>query len=81
MPHSLRQQAVYNSLPFSRDLPVESVPVLLTWKRPSIHKQLKWALDLPLMLLAIVSPDDALSQQKLNLVPALGAEDDDSRPE
>ena len=33
------------------------------------------------MPLVIVSPNDTLSQQKLKLIPALGVEDDDSRPE
>jgi hypothetical protein len=41
----------------------------------------KWPLDLPLMPLAIVSPNDTLSQQKLKLIPAFGVKDDDSRPE
>jgi hypothetical protein len=72
---------VHGSSPFSQNFPVHSVPVLLTWKRPSIHKQVKWPLDLPLMPPLIVSPDDALSQQKLKLVPASGVKDDDSRPE
>ena len=65
----------------SQDLPVQSVPILLPWKRSFIHKQAKRPLDLPLMPLVIVSPDDTLSQQKLKLIPASGAEDDDSRPE
>ena len=65
----------------ARDLPVRSVPVLLPWKRPSIHEQLKRPLDLPLMPLVIVSPDDTLSQQKLKLIPASDVEDDDARPE
>ena len=81
MPHSLRQERVHGSLPFSQNLPVRSVLILLPWKRPSIHKQVKWPLDLPLMPVVIVSPDDTLSQQKLKLIPASGVEDDDSRPE
>jgi hypothetical protein len=72
---------VHSSLPFSQNLPVRSVLILLPWQHPSIHKQLKWPLDLPLTPLVIVSPDDTLSQQKLKLIPALGVEDDDSRPE
>jgi hypothetical protein len=72
---------VHGSSPFSQHFPVRSVPILLLWKRPSIHKQVKWPLDLPLMPPVIVSPDDTLSQQKLKLVPASDVEDDDSRPE
>lgn len=81
MPHSLRQEMIHRSLPFSQNLPVQSVLIRLPWKHPSIHKQLKWPLDLPLMPLVIVSPNDTLSQQKLKLIPASGVEDDDSRPE
>jgi hypothetical protein len=62
-------------------LPVRPVLILLPWKLPSIYKQLKWPLDLPLMPLVIVSPNDTPSQQKLKLIPASGVEDDDSRPE
>jgi hypothetical protein len=72
---------VHGSLPFSQNFPVQSLPILLPWKQPSIHKQLKWPLDLPLMPLVIVSPNDALSHQKFKLIPASGVEDDDSRPE
>jgi hypothetical protein len=72
---------VHGSSPFSQNLPVRSAPILVPWKRPSIHKQMKWPLDLPLIPLVIVSPDDTLSEQKLKLVPASDVEDDDSRPE
>jgi hypothetical protein len=71
---------VHGSLPFSQNLPVQSLPILLPWKRPSIHKQLKWPLDLPLMPLVIISSNATLSQQKLKLIPASDLEDDDSRP-
>jgi hypothetical protein len=72
---------VHGSLPFSQNLTVRSVLILPPWKRLSTHKQVKWPLDLPLMPVVIVSPNDTLSQQKLKLIPALGVEDDDSRPE
>jgi hypothetical protein len=81
MKHSLHRQMVYGSLLFSQNLLILSVLILLPWKRPSIHKQFKWPLDLPLMPLVIVSPNDTPSQQKLKLIPALGVEDDDPRPE
>jgi|GEM_PF-5251800 len=81
MQHFLRPVMVYGSLPFSQNLPVQSVLILLPWKHSSLHKQLKWSLDLPLMSLIIVAPNDTLSQQKLKLIPALDVEDNDSRPE
>jgi hypothetical protein len=71
---------VHGSLPFSQNLPVQAVLILLPWKRPAIHKQSKWPLDLPLMPLVIVLPNDTLSQQELKLILALGMEDDNSRP-
>jgi hypothetical protein len=72
---------VHDSLPFGQKLPVRSVPILQPWKCSSIRKQVKWPLDLPLMPLVIVLSDDTPPQQKLKLIPALGVEDDDSRPE
>jgi hypothetical protein len=72
---------VYGSLPFRQNLPVQSVLILRPWKRPSIHKQFKWPLELPLMPLVIVLPNDTLSQQKLKPIPALDVEDGDSRPQ
>jgi hypothetical protein len=71
----------HRSLPFSQNTPIQSTPVLLPGKRPSIHKQMKWALDQPLMpVIVIVSANDTPSQQKSKLIPAPGVEDDDSRP-
>jgi hypothetical protein len=79
MQHFLRPSRVHGSLPFNQNLPVQSVPILLPWKHPSIHKQLKWPLDLPSTPLIIVSPNDTLPQQKPKLIPPLGVEDDDPR--
>jgi hypothetical protein len=53
----------------------------MPWEYPLIQKQAKWPLDLPLLLVVIVSPNDTLSQQKLKLIAALGVEDNDARPE
>jgi len=46
---------------FSQNSPVRSMLILLSWKRSSIHEQLKWPPDPPLPLVLIVSPDDTLS--------------------
>ena len=81
MQNFLLKWMVHSSSPFSQNFPARSVPILLPWKQPSIYKQVKWPLDLPLMPLVIVSPNDTLSQQKLKLIPASDLEDDDSRPE
>jgi hypothetical protein len=66
---------------FGYILTVRSVLAILPWKRSFIHKQFIWPLDLPKLPLVIVSPNDTPSQQKLELIPAFGVENDDSRPE
>jgi hypothetical protein len=68
-------------LSFSKDLLVQSAIISLPCKHPSIHKQLKWTIDLPLTTVIIVSPDDTLSQQKVKPIPASGVKNEDSRPE